>query len=383
MIRATALIILLVVLVGFVYIRHQTEIQYHIARSLPFTHSCTSTANSKILDLIKSLQDLGIPGGQISFISKTTPSIDCAFGWGGSKGLFSPVSLADHFRYASLAKIFTSLTALRLVSEGKMPLDRLVLPRLGDYDKLQDLRLLTITFRHLLTHRAGFDRIRSGDPMLQVAPWCPYDLKTLNQLKLDYSPGQHYSYSNLGYCLLGEALARSADTSLETLFINTLEVAQYSSIQEVTNSTISSKEVHYMFDYPDSEKTLLSFDYHAMLASGGWTGTASDLALLISRNLNDAKLSVFEGFEPACDFSLWRTCHGYVFYKYQKDTQHVMYWRDGSLPGVTAFAAATSEGEVIILLANYREYKWLKFNDAIGQQLYQYLGDKVSSNEGS
>ena len=60
-----------------------------------------------------------------------------------------------------------------------------------------------------------------------------------------------------------------------------------------------------------------------------------------------------------------------------------MYWRDGSLPGLTAFAAATPEGEVIVLLANYREYKWLKFNDAIGQRLYQYLGDKVISNEGS
>ncbi len=48
-----------------------------------------------------------------------------------------------------------------------------------------------------------------------------------------------------------------------------------------------------------------------------------------------------------------------------------MFWRDGSMPGVTAFAALFGNGEVLVVLANSRHVDWKPANDALGRQAYR------------
>ncbi len=48
-----------------------------------------------------------------------------------------------------------------------------------------------------------------------------------------------------------------------------------------------------------------------------------------------------------------------------------MFWRDGSMPGVTAFAALFENGEVLVVLANSRHVDWKPANDALGRQAYR------------
>ncbi|MBU1311494.1 MAG: beta-lactamase family protein [Gammaproteobacteria bacterium] len=328
--------------------------------------------------LITHIQQLGIPGGQISFVKPDGYTVDCAFGWGGSGGVLSTVSEQNIFRYASLAKILTSITAIKLAQQHTIALNWHLLPSLGLKTQPSDARITDITLSQLLRHRAGFDRSISGDPMLKDQPWCPAHLTTLSLLKLDFTPEEKYSYSNLGYCLLGQALVQTTGKPLTKLITDTLDLSQYSSIQPIVSSAGLTDEVSYFFDSPDTEQQQLRFNYPAMLASGGWAGTAAELSKLMQQQLsaeNSTELLLDAGIYSECDLTVWRNCHGMVFYKYQQPQQHVMYWRDGSLPGLSAFVAATKQADTVVLLLNYRKYQWLKFNDAIGMQIYRYLNN--------
>src|SRR5690606_14895748 len=89
-----------------------------------------------------------------------------------------------------------------------------------------------------------------------------------------------------------------------------------------------------------------------------------------TRSVGRALMEPLEG----CDDSAWRRCHGLAFYSYQQPGRPRMYWRDGSLPGVTAFAAVTEDGDVFVLLGNARDPRnWISIHDELGLLVYDHL----------
>src|SRR5690606_19844028 len=117
----------------------------------------------------------------------------------------SRVTDESRFRYASMTKALTADAILRQVHAGKLALDDHLLDWLLPGVEVADDRLKAVTVEHLLRHSAGFDRMRSEDPMVvrKRKPWCPYTAEPLTKVNLDFAPGERYAYSNLNYCLLG------------------------------------------------------------------------------------------------------------------------------------------------------------------------------------
>jgi N-acyl-D-amino-acid deacylase len=125
------------------------------------------------------------------------------------------------FRIASVSKPLTAVAILKLVEEGRLDLDAKAFSIL---DRLQppngraaDPRLRDITIRQLLQHTGGWDRDISGDPIdmgvpaaraLNVAaPVSPTDLvRYMMGQPLDFTPGERFAYSNLGYVILGRVI---------------------------------------------------------------------------------------------------------------------------------------------------------------------------------
>ena len=141
-----------------------------------------------------------------------------------------PTSL---FRLASLSKTVTAVTVLRLVQDGRLKLDARVLPILGDIgpraDRITDVRVRDITVRHLLQHSGGFDRERSGDVVFlpgaadaaqrqngPLPPDCPTIMRDTLERTLDFTPGERYAYSNVGYCILGRVIEKVTGMTYET-----------------------------------------------------------------------------------------------------------------------------------------------------------------------
>lgn len=113
-----------------------------------------------------------------------------------------PINPNTVFDAGSVRKQFVAAAILLLVEEGKLSLAddvRKHIPQLPDYGH-------KITVDHLLTHTSG---IRDWQPLLNLAGGDP-DAMTmiLRQRELNFAPGAEWSYSNSGYVLLPEIVAR-------------------------------------------------------------------------------------------------------------------------------------------------------------------------------
>jgi CubicO group peptidase (beta-lactamase class C family) len=118
-----------------------------------------------------------------------------------------PITPNTIFDAGSVRKQFVAAAILLLVEEGKLSLAadvRKHIPQLPDYG-------YKITVDHLLTHTSG---IRDWQPLLNLAGGDP-DAMTmiLRQRELNFAPGEEWSYSNSGYVLLKEIVARTSGMS--------------------------------------------------------------------------------------------------------------------------------------------------------------------------
>lgn len=140
------------------------------------------------------------------------------------------VTPGNLFRIASVSKLITAVGVMKLVEDGKLNLDTHVFGPEGIlndsvYLHYRDKRLERITIRQLLNHTSGFGR-RYGDPVfnsLQVAQVTgekpPISTRGLIRFALSYplsyTPGTRYSYSNLGYIILGEVIGKVSGLGYE------------------------------------------------------------------------------------------------------------------------------------------------------------------------
>jgi CubicO group peptidase (beta-lactamase class C family) len=120
-----------------------------------------------------------------------------------------PITPETVFDIASVSKQFAGLAVAMLIDQGKVRLTddiRKYIPELADVGH-------TITVSHLLHHTSG---LRDWPGTLGVAGWRMDDIISFdqiltlayNQRTLNFVPGAEYTYSNTGYNLLAEMVAR-------------------------------------------------------------------------------------------------------------------------------------------------------------------------------
>jgi len=115
-----------------------------------------------------------------------------------------PLSPSSIFDIGSLRKQFVAAAVLLLVEEGRVSLSddvRKYIPELPDYGH-------KITLDQMLTHTSG---LRDWTGLLPLAGGDPDALTIiLRQRGLNFAPGEEWSYSNSGYVLLTEIVARTS-----------------------------------------------------------------------------------------------------------------------------------------------------------------------------
>lgn len=330
---------------------------------------CSAAAPEWVDELVEFSGELGWPGFQLAYIDSQGQQLDCAAGWAG----FLRPMRDDHvMRYVSLSKIFTSLVMAQLFAEERLYPDDLLVVRLGIAGPFADPRIAQITLDQLLRHTAGFDRSAGFDPMLVAQPWCPDRLQSLSGVQLDYAPGSQYAYSNLGYCLLGAVIAEVEKDTLDSVYRRRLlSGSSPLSIAAIGRGEVRTQEPARYFDSAETVDDLLLLDYESLLAVGAWTGTARDLLMVLNERFEREGRWLLDDFQ--CSPATWRACHGSALYAYRQTGGPLMYWRDGSLPGVSAFFGAFEDGSRIVVLANGRRQRWMDGSDRLGQVIYQWL----------
>jgi CubicO group peptidase (beta-lactamase class C family) len=150
-----------------------------------------------------------VPGAAVAVVMEGKPLLVKGYGC-ADLDLGTPVTPQTLFDAASLAKQFTAAAVLVLEAEGRISLHdevRRHLPEFPDFGR-------PVTLRHLLYHTSGLrdygglmrmsggrmdDPISSGDVLKLVG----------RQKELNFPPGTEFAYSNAGYIVLAEVVARA------------------------------------------------------------------------------------------------------------------------------------------------------------------------------
>ena len=125
------------------------------------------------------------------------------------------------FHVGSIAKSLLATGVLRLATEGRIDLDAPVLRYIPDlFSGDPPAGFSEITVRHLLDHTAGLsdahlwqlfsERARADDPLINAFP------KPSEQLLVRSRAGSRFSYSNMGYTLLGMIIEANVGARYET-----------------------------------------------------------------------------------------------------------------------------------------------------------------------
>jgi CubicO group peptidase (beta-lactamase class C family) len=112
-------------------------------------------------------------------------------------------TLDTKFRIGSMNKMFTAVSILQLVEDGRIDLDAPIGTYLTDYPNT-DLAS-RVTVRHLLTHSGGTGDIFAPEYFarrLETRTHADY-VALFGARDVAFEPGDHFAYSNYGFVLLG------------------------------------------------------------------------------------------------------------------------------------------------------------------------------------
>jgi CubicO group peptidase (beta-lactamase class C family) len=201
----------------------------------------------------------------------------------------SQASESSAFRIASATKPITSAAIFMLVEQGKLNLTDKVFGPSGvlgtKYGKGPYKPYVTdVTVDHLLTHTPGGWPNDNTDPMFSHDSWDHDKLITwtIANLPLTYPPGQHWAYSNFGYCVLGRVIEAVAGQPyanwvqanlLAPCGITDMQIAQNKESQKAEN------EVVYYGQFGENP---YGINVTRMDSHGGWIATPGDLVKFLN-----------------------------------------------------------------------------------------------------
>jgi CubicO group peptidase (beta-lactamase class C family) len=181
-------------------------------------------AGTKPFALKDRMRAYGVPGVSVAVIHKG--KLEWARGWGvRDANSCAPVTPQTDFQAASISKVVTALTVLRLVERGRLNLDRDVNDYLTSWKLPRDEKLApkSVTLRELLSHTAGLNVW--GFPGYAVGARIPTPVQVLNgaapanteAVKVVLQPEQKWQYSGGGYVITQVALSDLTGEPFEML----------------------------------------------------------------------------------------------------------------------------------------------------------------------
>jgi len=187
-----------------------------------------------------------------------------------------PVNVDTNFRIASVSKILTAETVMKLVEQDLLQLDEPIVGRIADTFGLTvaDERARNITIRQLLSHTSGISNFLkiffdagSYDQMGM--------LKEALSVQLASEPGSTFKYGNVSYVLLGKAI----------------ELVTGLSYQDATKKLVLTPLGLDSFRLVGTYEFGPNYALHAVSGSrtymeqlgpaGAWVATATDVAKLL------------------------------------------------------------------------------------------------------
>lgn len=222
------------------------------------------------------------------------------------------------FKIASISKLYDAVAVTKLVSDGRLSLDKTIadyLPELAGRIENAD----KITLRLMIQHRSGIPNYTDAPNFWASPMGYEESLALILDKPANFEPGEDYEYCNTNYLLLGrimeDVLTYGKFQFIQETILSPLHLQHtFGSLSEVSlEDVMSGYHVGHPYD--------LKADDYGMLA------TAEDVGIFL-RALNDG--SLFEAGEQDIYASIYEFEHsGWVpgyqsFAKYHKDLDAVI-----------------------------------------------------------
>lgn len=319
------------------------------------------------------LDQYKIPGVSVAIARRGQFVCQAGFGQADTAA-GQPVTPVHLFRIASVTKPLTSVALFTLVEHAWLKLEDRVFGAEGvlgfAYGDNYPERVSRITVHHLLTHTAGGWANDGKDPMFRKPEMNHKELITwvVQNQALKNAPGEHYAYSNFGYCILGRVLETVSGQSYEAFVrqavlnpcgIQDMQLADNTRAQRVPDEVV----------YYGHGENPYGMNVRRMDSHGGWIGCPTDLvrfalhvdgfdttpSILRSETIRSMTTSTKANGGYACGWCV------------NKDQN---YWHNGSLPGTTTILVRTASGLRWAAFANGRSEG---ANQAIDQMMWNIV----------
>jgi CubicO group peptidase (beta-lactamase class C family) len=290
------------------------------------------------------------------------------------------------FRIASVTKPITAVTIFTLIEKRQLHLTDKVFGPFGvlgtKYGSPPYKQYVgDITVDHLLTHTSGGWPNDSTDPMFQHNGWDHTKLIswTIDNLPLSYPPGEHWAYSNFGYCVLGRVIEAVtgqpyADYATANILtpcgISDMSIAQNSQRHRAPNEVL----YYGQYDEDPYKINITRMDSH-----GGWIGTPTDLVQFLNHVTGAPGIPALLKPEtikimttPAVAYpqdSPGKYARGWMVL----NNGNGNWWHVGSLPGSTTIMVRTVHGMCWAALANTRTEPSDEINSAIDRMMWDIV----------
>jgi len=268
-----------------------------------------------------------------------------------------PLTTSTRFPIASLSKPITASAVRTLVRLGELELDDVVFDVLPEESTWLDRRYEQITIRHLLQHVSGLDQTR-GDPLFAGAAvtGCDNAIRATLSRPLENLPGSTMRYSNVGYCLLGRAIASATGKEYEDATRELLDLPPTMTLGPPADAAEGIAAPH------DASWTGLG-------AAGGWFSDALGLLGVLSWDARDAAIP-----SPVTDQT--RDWYYGLGWRVWPRGDHYALSHFGNLPGTFSMIRACPDGRAALILLNGTP---TKAHEATAQ-LFSLLGDELRGN---
>lgn len=281
--------------------------------------------------------------------------------------LFNESKEQSIFNIASVAKPLVATAVMMLAQQGLIDIQLPVvnyLPHFNIDSKFKD----EITVEHLLTHTSGLPSVSSSDDYEYLQTdisdaALSNHIKSLSSVKLKSRPGKKYGYSNVGFEVLGEIIAKVSKVSFDEYMDSSLFQPLGMKNTSYLLSDFAKKEIaqpHHSHPYILTDR----FPYNREFSpSGGLFTSIGDMNKWMIFNLNDGE---YNNFKPLSEnyFSLLTTPRidtkedGYIGLSWFTKPTNAgkIIFHDGLDLGYSALMILYSDPKIgILVLSNHQE----------------------------
>lgn len=308
-------------------------------------------------------------------------------------------------RVASVSKLVTAVTIMKLVEDGLLDLNQKVFGFDGILNdpiflNYIDDRVNDITVKNLLNHSAGWTT-RWGDHLFMhesiarqmnlPLPLSQDDIITFALAKrLHFQPGTRSSYNNLGYVILQRVIEKTSGESYESYVLKNIfnPIGVYDAFIAYNFDSLRYPLETRYYEVPEAEsvpsfdgqenlylKSRGGNDIRSLGAAGGWVISSVSLVkfLLAIENASDSKIiskkssEIMAQTEPGIHPLGWR----WVSSDGSK-------WRTGSFAGTSALAISRSDGVTFAFITNTSPWIGARFPYEVNRMMtrsLQLVGD--------